>query len=234
MSCVYILKIKPLLVALSANFFPIILRLWAEEVFRQPFCWWVGLRSHPVCHLAWGTLPLEPKAIEWGQVLVPKHQSPGKLTQMNVPQYIYHYSPGGSARPAGRSGPGFYQIAAFALGPGAHEILCVLFKSLCFPQSWGAPAVKPCWPSKPNALEGSSSWCGWNSHFCGRTSVIWLFSGLWVVHLRGMGFDYIGSSPLGWLWFCLYVFNCRKCFLVGFSLFQGLLFCRLLWFWCAH
>ena len=38
MSCVYILKIKPLLVALSANFFPIILRLWAEEVFRQPVC----------------------------------------------------------------------------------------------------------------------------------------------------------------------------------------------------
>lgn len=108
MSCVYILKIKPLLVALSANFFPIILRLWAEEVFRQPFCWWVGLRSHPVCPLAWGTLPLEPKAIEWGQVLVPKHQPPGKLTQMNVPQYIHHHSPGGPARPAGRSGPGFH------------------------------------------------------------------------------------------------------------------------------
>lgn len=159
MSCVYIFKIKPLLVALSANFFPIILRLWTEEVFRQPFCWRVGLRSHPVCYLAWGTPPLEPKAIEWGEVLVPKRQPPGKLTQMNVPQCIHHHSPGGPARPAGRSGPGFYQIAALALDPGAHEIFCVLFKSLCFPQSWGAPAVKPYWPSKSNALEGSSSWC---------------------------------------------------------------------------
>ena len=41
----------------------------------------------------------------------------------------------------------------------AHAILCVLFKSLRFPQSWGASAVKPYWPSKPDALEGSSSQC---------------------------------------------------------------------------
>lgn len=30
------------------------------------------------------------------------------------------------------SGPGSYQIIAFGLGPGAHEILCVPFKSEVF------------------------------------------------------------------------------------------------------
>ena len=37
-------------------------------------------------------------------------------------------SPGDSPRPAGRSGPGAYQITAFALGLGACEILCASFK----------------------------------------------------------------------------------------------------------
>ena len=32
-------------------------------------------------------------------------------------------------RPAGRSGPGFCQIIAFALGPCTHEILCATSKS---------------------------------------------------------------------------------------------------------
>ena len=34
-----------------------------------------------------------------------------------------------SPRSAGRSNPGFYQMTAFALGPGACEILCVPFKN---------------------------------------------------------------------------------------------------------
>lgn len=38
-------------------------------------------------------------------------------------------SPGDSPRPAGRSGIGSYQIATFALGPGAYEVLCVPFES---------------------------------------------------------------------------------------------------------
>ena len=38
-------------------------------------------------------------------------------------------SPGDCLRPAGGSGPGAYQNSAFALGPGAFEILCSPFKS---------------------------------------------------------------------------------------------------------
>lgn len=37
--------------------------------------------------------------------------------------------PQDSPRPAGRSGPGCYQITALALGPNACEILCVPLQS---------------------------------------------------------------------------------------------------------
>ena len=36
---------------------------------------------------------------------------------------------GDSSRPAGSSGPGSYEVTTFALGPGAHEVLCAPFKS---------------------------------------------------------------------------------------------------------
>ena len=38
-------------------------------------------------------------------------------------------SPGDPARPTGRSGPGSYEVAAFALGPGVHKTLCAPSKS---------------------------------------------------------------------------------------------------------
>lgn len=38
-------------------------------------------------------------------------------------------SPRDPPKPAGRSGPGSYEITAFPLGPGVHESLCVPFKS---------------------------------------------------------------------------------------------------------
>jgi len=45
---------------------------------------------------------------------------------------LLHTSLEYSPRPASRSGPGFYQIAAFSMGPGACEILCTPFKSEVF------------------------------------------------------------------------------------------------------
>ena len=73
----------------------------------------------------------------------PRWQLPGVFTQLNVPKYFCHqclYPQGelqplsptsseDSARPASRSGPSFHHIMAFALGPGACEILCVPFRS---------------------------------------------------------------------------------------------------------
>ena len=52
---------------------------------------------------------------------------------------------GDSPRLAGRSGPGSYQMTAFALGPRACEILCVPFKSevSIFPSPVGLPKLSP-------------------------------------------------------------------------------------------
>ena len=53
-------------------------------------------------------------------------------------------SPGNFPRPAWRSGPGSYQITAFALGPNVHEILCASFKSkVCiYPSPLGLPNLR--------------------------------------------------------------------------------------------
>ena len=41
-------------------------------------------------------------------------------------------------------------VAEFQCSP---NFVCALQKwTLCFPESCGTPALKPCWPSKPNAL----------------------------------------------------------------------------------
>ena len=51
--------------------------------------------------------------------------------------------------------------SSFPLGPGAHKILFVPFKSgVCFPQSCGSPAVKSHWFSKSDSLGISSLFAG--------------------------------------------------------------------------
>ena len=40
----------------------------------------------------------------------------------------------------------------FQLGPRAHETCVPSENGICFPQSCDSPVIKPCWPSKPNAL----------------------------------------------------------------------------------
>ena len=85
--------------------------------------------------------------------------------------------------------------SAFALNPGAHEILCAAFKNevFSFLQSQGAPAVKLYWSSKPRPLDGSSTYCqnldmGLRTlNSSGRTFAIQLFSSLWVAHPEHYG-----------------------------------------------
>ena len=53
-------------------------------------------------------------------------------TSVCVPSVSHSHTPtssGDPSRPAGRFGPGSYEITAFALGPGMREILCVPFES---------------------------------------------------------------------------------------------------------
>ena len=89
------------------------------------------------------------QAVGWGQVLVlmsqDAHCHQSQCWQSRMFPYVWNqclfpqgklqlppFSPGDCLRPAGGSGPRFYQIIAFALGPGACEILCVPFKSEVF------------------------------------------------------------------------------------------------------
>ena len=94
------------------------------------------------------------------------------------------------------------------LGLGMYKILFVTSKdwSLCFLQSFGRPVIKSHWPSRPDSLGIpspcviSSGWEAWrgvqNLHSSARTSLVLLFSSLWVTHPAGMGFDFIVFAPL--------------------------------------
>ena len=102
-------------------------------------------------------------------------------------------------------------MGSLLLSPGSWgtQDLCVcalLEWSLCFPWSSGSPVIKSCWPSKSASLETSSPFAGYpgweawhraqNLYNSGRTSLVILFSNLWVSHLVGMGFDLIMIVPL--------------------------------------
>ena len=99
--------------------------------------------------------------------------------------------------------------------------------SLCFHQSCGSPIIKAHWPSRSDSLGIPSPFIrapGWevwrgaqNLHNSGKTSLVLLFSGLWITHLAGMGFDFIVIVLL--------LPSCRSFFFIfghGVSFFDGL------------
>ena len=71
----------------------------------------------------------------------------------------------------------------------------------CFPQSYGSPTIESHWPSRSDSLgipspfvrsPGLEACCGvQNLHNSGRTSLVLLFSSLWITYPAGMGFDFI-------------------------------------------
>lgn len=73
-----------------------------------------------------------------------------------------------------------------------------------------------------------------SSYSCGITSVIYLFSSLWVTHSTGMGFDFTMSDLF--LLFCcgFFVFGYRMSVLVGSAIFCWWLFSSWLWFLCFN
>ena len=120
-------------------------------------------------------------------------------------------------------------------GPGSWCIQDFVYAlqewSLCFPWSCGNPVIKYWWLSKsdslgiPSPFAGSLGWEAWcgvqNLHNSGRTSLVLLFSSLWVSYLAGMVFHcivivplllFIGASPLS--------LDVGYLFLVGSSVFQ--------------
>jgi hypothetical protein len=125
------------------------------------------------------------QVVGWDQVLVLKYQSPAELMPVSTPWYLDHQGPCAQSEPhpaptcsgvplrqESWSRSGSYEIR---LCPGfqcAWDLVCALQEwSLCL--SHGAVAVKPHWPSKPNALGTPSNvrspgWGAWyqaqNSH----------------------------------------------------------------------
>ena len=94
---------------------------------------------------------------------------------------------------------------SFPLGSGAHTVLFVPSKSLCFPQSCGSSVIISCCPSKSDSLGIPSplpdpqvgKWCGaWNLCNSVRTCLVSLFSTVWGTHLAGVGFDCNVIVPL--------------------------------------
>ena len=184
----------------------------------------------PPCSLLPGSVPT--LAIGWVQVLVPKGQPPRELTLMNTPNTSAtsvlvpavsnsHLltSPGGPPRAGYRSGPGSYEITAFAFIP-----ICMT----PFVHPLRVESISPIlWVSctqvlmtfKAECSGGSSSQCQtfrlgvltWakNSHFYGRTYALYLFSNLWITYVGVMRFDYIVSAlPLPSWWVsstCLWI-----------------------------
>ena len=95
---------------------------------------------------------------------------------------------------------------SFSLVHCTHKVLLMSSKSFCFPLSCGSSVIKSHCPSKSDFLgilsffAGFPSWeirCGgYNLYNSVRTSLILLFSSLWVTHPMGMGFDFIMIAPL--------------------------------------
>ena len=129
---------------------------------------------------------------------------------------------------AGSFGSVSCEVTAPFLCLGTCKVLFVPSKTgVCFPQSYGSLVIKSCWPSWSDSLgipspfvrsPGWGAWCGvLNLHNGGRTSLVLLFSSLWVTQLAGMGLDFIMIVPL--LLSCcgfFFVFGCRVPFLDGF------------------
>lgn len=107
----------------------------------------MGLHPHSVCCLAWDTPALEPRVCWMGPGLAANDPSKMSTSSQSScrwpsPQYFYHQylcpqdepplsSPSEETvkTPTDRPFSGFYEVTAFALSVGVHEILCVAFKS---------------------------------------------------------------------------------------------------------
>ena len=164
-------------------------------------CWLVGL-SFPT---------LDPKGCigrDWALVSMntpqhPCHQCPCPHSELQVPLA----SPGDPPRPAGRSGPGSYEVTPFPTGSQGTWDLCALWEWHLFPPVlWSSPAglqsqmlwgLIPLMPDPP----AWGAWHGLGTHSWENLCdpVIFQFLGhpsMWSSIHPGTGFDYIMSASL--------------------------------------
>ena len=178
----------------------------------------MGLCTCSVGCLAWNIPALKPTGYWVGLVLVGEWRPPGGLMPMSAHQSCCcqchfpcsepHPLPTSKEDPlvlAGRSFSISYEVTAFFL-VHARPCGCPPRMEFLFLQSCGIPALKPCCPSKSESLgdpptidrpQVCEAWHGdQDFHSYGRTSMVSIFSSLWVTHLAGVGFYFIMITPL--------------------------------------
>ena len=89
----------------------------------------------------------------------------------------------------------------------------------------------------PSPFLGSLCWEAWHGvqklHNSGRTSLVLLFSSLWLTHPAGMGFDFIMTLLLSG--YSFFVSGCGVSFFVWFPVSSSQwLFNSKLWIWCSR
>ena len=109
--------------------------------------------------------------------------------------------------------------------------------SLCLPQSSGCPESKLSWPSVSYVLWACLSSAGVSG--C-RACSLGSTSGIVIIPFVGcspqvMGLNCTGSPlfPSTLLWFLLYIFSCRRSFLLVFWCLSSIVSLYTLSFWCS-
>ena len=146
--------------------------------------------------------------------------------------------PGSFPIAVGGTDPGFFCITTSVLSSGVYELLCSPFKSgLYFKQPCRSPESKPHWPSASDILvtplpdvepSGWGAWCGIQT-LCSlgwASAMVIVFS---FVGCPPQGYeswlDHVSAPPTLSLWFLLYIFSCKRSFLLvprSFSLIVSL------------
>ena len=204
--------------------------LWVGCVIAQ-FVIWPEVYNH--WHL---------QVVGWGQDLVPRCKPPGEIRQMNAPQYVtnvYVFRVGHSCLCLQRRlSKTSRQIWLRCQPIIAFPLLLVCVKICVYPLRVGLYFLQPSGtPESPTSLQ-SQMFQGfiflaqdpglgspmWGSDPCplGRTSgVVIIFSSVVCLQDR-VGFYHIMTLPLLaiFLWLHLYIFSCRRSFLVLSELFH--------------
>ena len=202
----------------------------------------MGLHFHPGSYLAWGVYRLYGRVN--GELQEGLHQGGPSSAPSLWWAPASPCSTGGPPTLAGSGGSGSCEVTAPLLWVLVHAKFCLCslrLECFCFPQSSGRPIIKSCWPWRPDSLRnpspfvGCPGWEAWlgvqNLHNSARTSLVLLFSSLWVTHLAGMRFNFIVIAFLLPTCYSFLSLDVGFLFVVGFSILLSMVVQQLFAIW---